>query len=139
MASQTKEQSELSYVEKMRRELILKHGQPLSEDDPILMLATMFENFMEQYDSTLDRHQNAIDKFMREVSQHYADKVQQSTDNLLERAVQGSIQNNIEMMGEFKQSLEQFAKASRRYVTVCAGCSIVSVCLFLVWLFMRGT
>ena len=139
MAAPTEEKTELSYAEKMRRELIEKHGQPLSEDDPILMLATMFENFMRQYDSTLDRHKNAIEKFMRDVSQHYADKVQQSTDNLLERAVQGSIQNNIKTMGEFKNSLEQFARTNRIYATVSAGSCIVSICLFLTWLFLRGT
>ena len=138
MTTPAEEQIELSYAEKMRQELIIKHNQPLSEDDPILMMATMFEKFMEQYDGTLDRHQNAIRNFMQDVSQHYANKVQQSTDNLLERAVQGSIQNNIEMMKDFKKSLEQFSRANRSFAVISAGSCIVSVCLFLVWLFMRG-
>lgn len=121
-------------MENIRHALIEKHGQPLSEDDPILMVASMFEMFQMEYDSTLKRHQAAIEKFMTSNSTYYSDKVKQSTDELLDRAIQGTIRNNIDAMADFKQSMTDFTKTNRLYSAVSLCTCLISVCLFLGWL-----
>ncbi len=138
MEDQAKQESAKLTAEKVRHLLIEKHGQPLSEDDPILMVATMFEMFQDEYDSTLKKHQAAIEKFMASSSKHYADKVQQSTDDLLNRAIQGTIRNNIEAMADFKESMRDFTKTNRLYAAVSLCTCVITICLFLSWVLTRG-
>lgn len=138
MEDQPTPEAEALTADKVRQALIEKHGLPLSDDDPILMVATMFSMFQSEYDSTLKKHQAAIEKFMINSSKHYADKVQQSTDDLLNRAVQGTIRNNLEAMSEFKESMRDFTKTNRLYalLSLCSG--VASICLFASWLFLRS-
>lgn len=142
MEDQAKQEAAKLTAEKVRHLLIEKHGQPLSEDDPILMVATMFEIFQQEYDSTLKRHQTAIEKFMASNSTYYADKVKQSTDELLNRAIQGTIRSNIDAMADFKQSMTDFTKTNRLYSAVSLCTCLISICLFFGWLgwfFLEGT
>ncbi|SHJ07031.1 hypothetical protein ACQ0P8_08700 [Halodesulfovibrio aestuarii] len=138
MEDHAKQKTAKLTAEKVRHALIEKHGQPLSEDDPILMVASMFEMFQDEYDSTLKKHQSAIEKFMVSSSKHYADKVQKSTDDLLNRAVQGNIRNNIEAMADFKDSMNDFTKTNRIYAAVSLCSCVISICLFLSWYLFRG-
>ncbi|MFA9394711.1 MAG: hypothetical protein ACERJ1_08355 [Halodesulfovibrio sp.] len=138
MEDQAKQKSAKLTAEKVRHLLIEKHGQPLCEDDPILMVATMFEMFQDEYDFTLKKHQVAIEKFMVSSSKHYADKVQQSTDDLLNRAIQGTIRNNIEAMADFKESMRDFTKTNRLYAAISLCTCVITICLFLSWILTRG-
>lgn len=134
MEDDAKQETATLTVEAIRHTLIEKHGQPLSEDDPILMVASMFEIFQKEYDSTLKRHQEAIERFMASNSTYYADKVKQSTDELLNRAIQGTIRNNIDAMADFKQSMTDFTRTNRLYSAVSLCTCLISICLFLGWL-----
>lgn len=138
MENQAKQDPAKLTAEKVRHALIEKHGQPLSEDDPILMVASMFEMFQDEYDSTLKKHQSAIEKFMVSSSKHYADKIQQSTDDLLNRAIQGTIRNNIEAMADFKQAMTDFTKTNRLYAAASLCTCVISICLFFSWYLFRG-
>ncbi|MCT4625645.1 hypothetical protein [Halodesulfovibrio sp.] len=125
-------------AEMVRQQLIQRHNQPLSEDDPILMVATMFELFLTEYDAVLQKHQGAIETFMTTSSQYYADKVQQSTDELLSRALQGTISNNMDAMSDCKKAMGDFSSVNRTYAIVSVISCTITICLFLSWFFMRG-
>lgn len=125
-------------AEMVRQQLIHKHNQPLSENDPILMVASMFELFLTEYDAVLQTHQSAIEKFMTSNSQFYADKVQQSTDELLNRALQGTISNNMDAMSDCQKSMGEFSSVNRTYAIVSVISCTITICLFLSWFFMRG-
>ncbi|MCT4533744.1 hypothetical protein [Halodesulfovibrio sp.] len=134
-----KEQASLPLTAEMvRKQLIERHNQPLSADDPIMMVASMFELFLAEYNQLLNQHQAAIEKSVTTASNNYATKVQKSTDELLDRALQGTISNNMSAMKECKEAMAVFTATNRVYAIVSVISCTISLCLFLSWLFMRG-
>lgn len=57
--------------EQVRTLLIQKHETSMSKDDPMLMLVTINNAFLDEYDKLLGRHNEALTAYLADQSQKY--------------------------------------------------------------------
>ena len=104
--------------------LLQKHGQPLQDDDPILMVATMLESYLNDLEEILGRHEAVLQEVLSTETAEYIREVKSMTEDLLERAVRVNTQNTIEEIVLHKTAMNEFLGTLRR-LTICSGASFV--------------
>lgn len=122
-------------IEELKHLLVQKHGMPLRDDDPILMVATMIEAYLNELESFLGRHEEVLQKILSTETQRYVHEVKERTEDLLERAVRANMQNTIHEIVAHQTAMNDFLNVLRK-LTICSGaCFVFTFALALAAIF----
>lgn len=67
-------------LEAVRTLLISKHGTSISPDDPLLMVVTIQNAFLHEYEKLLGRHHEALTTFLGEAGAQHLDTAKQAVE-----------------------------------------------------------
>lgn len=127
--------SERLTIDDLKQLLMQKHGLPLRDDDPILMVATMLEVYLNELESFLGRHEAALQKILSAETQKYVREVKGLTEDLLEQAVRANMQNTIQEIVAHQTAMNEFLNVLRK-LTICSGaCFVFTFALALAAIF----
>jgi len=79
-------------LEDVRALLAAKHGATLSADDPVLMLVTLQNAFLAEYERLLARHNQALTTLLAEKTEAHVSGVLQAAESLRANLSTGSVE-----------------------------------------------
>lgn len=90
-----------------------RHGVAIDEDDPALMLVTLHEGFLADYERLLERHGNALAEVMTDVGEVTTDAVRDALEVLRAEALEGTLRNTMARISEEARLIEGFLSELR--------------------------
>ncbi|MGE4278219.1 MAG: hypothetical protein AB7G62_01445 [Magnetospirillum sp.] len=98
-----------------RAMLVRAHGVAISADDPILMLVSLHQGFVADYEAMLRRHDDAIRDFLGATGEACAAAVEEVLASLKDKTVKASIDNAFALVTQQATAMEQLRAEMRRH------------------------
>ena len=103
-------------LESVRALLAQKHAAVVDPDDPVLMLVTLQNAFLAEYEKLLDRHNKALTAMLAEKADSYVSGVLSATKGLAKDFSAASVENirtilqgHVSALAAFRQNLTWLA------------------------------
>jgi hypothetical protein len=98
-------------IDAARKMIAERHGTGIDEDDPLLMMVTLHEGFIVDYQAMLERHNGALTKVIGEAIKGLTDE---ALANHLEKQVRLADRIEQEFLGQYKKA---------RWLSIISGVS----------------
>lgn len=102
-------------LDEARAMLVRAHGVAVSSDDPILMLVSLHQGFIADYEAMLKRHDGAIRGFLGATGEACAEAVENVLASLKDKTVKASIDNAFALVERQAVTMEQLRAELRRH------------------------
>lgn len=117
-------------VEEARKLLAERHGTVVGDDDPLLMLVTLHQGFLADYERLLARHSAALESLLGQTGDTVSGSVRESLSVLRDEALAGALRNILAKVTEEPRSseslFERFGAASRSLIQVLSVLTAMS-------------
>jgi len=110
-----------------RAALVRKHGVAVGTDDPVLMLVTLHQGFVADYEAMLRRHDNAIQGFLGATGEACAEAVENVLASLKDKTVKASLDQAFALVERQEQAMGRFRAMLGRHRLVHLILTLVSV------------
>lgn len=97
-------------LEDVKALIAANHDTTVSNDDPILMVVTIMNGFLESLQKLLDRHNEAVTGIMAEKTQTYVDTVKAASEEFSRLISEASVTAIMEIFEKYNQNLNKFKK-----------------------------
>ncbi len=115
--------------------LLQKHGQPLQDDDPILMVATMLESYLNDLEEILGRHEAVLQEVLSTETAEYIREVKSMTEDLLERAVRANMQYTVQEIMAHQTAMNKFLDVLRKFTLIQVTCLLLTITIAMATFF----
>lgn len=117
-------------VEEARKLLAERHGTVVDEGDPVLMLVTLHQGFLADYERLLSRHSAALESVLGRTGDVVSGSVRESLSVLRDEALEGSLRAVLAKVAEESRSSEalfgRFKASVRGLVQVLTVLTVAS-------------
>jgi hypothetical protein len=118
--------------------LVREHGVAVGKDDPLLMVVSLHQGMIRDYDSMLRRHDDAVRTLLGATGNACAEAVQAVLDSIKDKTVKASLDQAFALVERQAVAMEQFHRTLRRHrlvhsiltVLSLAGCGLAIAILF---------
>lgn len=125
-------------LDEARALLVRQHGVAVGSDDPMLMLVSLHQGFVGDYEAMLRRHDDAIRGFLGATGEACADAVDAVLASLKDKTVKASLDQAFALVERQAVTMDQLRRELRRHRLVhliltllsLAGCGLASALLF---------
>lgn len=98
-----------------RAALVRVHGVAVSIDDPLLMVVTLHQGFVADYEAMLRRHDEAIRGFLGATGEACAEAVENVLASLKDKTVKASLDNTFALVERQEQGMERLRVQMRSH------------------------
>lgn len=125
-------------LDQARALLVRAHGVAVGTDDPILMLVSLHQGFVADYEAMLNGHDAAIRGFLGATGEACAEAVENVLASLKDKTVKASLDHAFALVERQEQAMTRLRAMMRRHLLVHAlftvlslsGCAIAAALLF---------
>jgi len=125
-------------LDEARAMLVREHGVAIGSDDPLLMLITLHQGMLRDYERMLARHDSAIAAILGTTGSACADAVETVLASLKDKTVKASLDQAFALVERQALAMDELRRAlrSHRRVTALltalslAGCALALTILF---------
>ncbi len=124
-------------LDEVRTMLAKKHGVVLGTDDPVLMLVTMHQAFLTDYDAMLADHDEKIRGFLGATGDACAKAVEAMMASLKDKTVKASLDQAFALVERQAVAMDALHRAIRRhriFISITSGMTVIST-VIAVWIF----
>lgn len=114
-------------LDEARAMLVRAHGVAVSSDDPILMLVSLHQGFIADYEAMLKRHDGAIRDFLGATGEACAEAVENVLASLKDKTVKASIDNAFALVERQAVTMEQLRAELRRHRRVHIALTVLTL------------
>lgn len=107
--------------------LVRAHGIAVGSDDPILMLVSLHQGFIVDYEAMLKRHDGAIRGFLGATGEACAEAVENVLASLKDKTVKASIDNAFALVERQAVTMEQLRAELRRHRRVHIALTVLTL------------
>jgi hypothetical protein len=118
--------------ESIRTLLAQKHGAVVEVDDPILMLVTLYNSFLGEYEKLLKRHNEALTAFLGEAGAQHLDAAREAAEAVTKGLSASSIGVIQEHLQGHRKDMASFQNNMVWLAAITAISAAVNVAVF-VW------
>lgn len=117
-------------LESVRTLLAQKHATVVDPDDPVLMLVTLQNAFLAEYEKLLDRHNKALTAMLAEKTDGYVSGVLSATKGLAKDLSAASVENIRTIFQEHVSALAAFRQNLTWLAAIVAVSAMINVAVF---------
>ncbi len=117
-------------LESVRILLAQKHATVVDPDDPVLMLVTLQNAFLAEYEKLLDRHNKALTAMLAEKTDGYVSGVLSATKGLAKELSAASVENIRTIFQEHVSALAAFRQNLTWLAAIVTVSALVNVTVF---------
>ena len=117
--------------EAIRSLLVEKHATHIGVDDPVLMLVTLNNAFLNEYDKLLARHNEALTTFLSEAGAQHLDSAKQSAEAVTKGLSASSIGVIQEHIQGHRKAMASFQNNMTWLAVIVAISATVNVAVFV--------
>lgn len=117
-------------LESVRTLLAQKHATVVDPDDPVLMLVTLQNAFLAEYEKLLDRHNKALTAMLAEKTDGYVSGVLSTTKGLAKELSAASVENIRTILQGHIAALTTFRQNLTWLAAIVAVSALVNVAVF---------
>jgi hypothetical protein len=117
-------------LESVRSLLAQKHATVVDPDDPVLMLVTLQNAFLTEYEKLLDRHNKALTAMLAEKTDGYVSGVLSATKGLAKDLSAASVENIRTILQGHIAALTAFRQHLTWLAAIVAVSALVNVTVF---------
>lgn len=114
-------------LEEARARLVQAHGMVVNPDDPLLMLVTLHQGFVGDYEAMLRRHDDAIRGFLGATGEACAASVDAVLASLKDKTVKASLDHAFALVERQALVMDQLRRMLRRHTVVHSIFTAVSI------------
>jgi len=118
-------------LEEVRALLARKHDTVVGADDPVLMLVTLHNAFLGEYEKLLARHNAAITALLTEKTDGYVESVRSSAEGLAKDFSASSVESVRQTFRENSARLQVFRHNLMWLAAIVAVSALVNVAVFV--------
>ncbi len=118
-------------LEDVRALLARQHNTVVGADDPVLMLVTLHNAFLGEYEKVLDRHNKAITALLVEKTDAYVSGVLHATEGLAAQLSAASVDTVQRVLQEHTSALRAFRLHLAWLAAVVVVAALVNVAVFV--------
>lgn len=130
--------SQVMSLDDARAMLVRAHGVAVGTDDPVLMLVSLHQGFVRDYEAMLRRHDDAIQGFLGATGEACAEAVENVLASLKDKTVKASLDQAFALVERQAVAMDELRRTLRRHRLVhslltlltLAGCGLATVILF---------
>ncbi|MEW5728042.1 MAG: hypothetical protein AB1918_09475 [Pseudomonadota bacterium] len=100
-------------LDEARALLVREHGVAISTDDPVMMVVTLHQGFVADYEAMLRRHDEAIQGFLGATGEACVKAVEAVLASLKEKTVKASLDHAFALVERQEQAMEQLRRQLR--------------------------
>jgi hypothetical protein len=123
-----------------RAMLVREHGVAIGGNDPILMLVTLHQGMVRDYEAMLKRHDGAIQGFLATTGEACAQAVENVLAGLKDKTVKASLDQAFALVERQAQNMDRLERTMRRHRLIISlltllsmtGCGLAFALLFLI-------
>lgn len=101
-------------LDEIKARLRADHNTVIPDDDPVLMLVTIHNAFLEQYDTLFSRHGAALTAYLRDLAAQVGEEIQAHRKAVLDKAVRASIEHVLAEIAHHEQAMTTTREALER-------------------------
>jgi len=117
-------------LESVRILLVQKHATVVDPDDPVLMLVTLQNAFLAEYEKLLDRHNKALTAILADKTDGYVAEVLTATKGLAKDFSKASVENIRTTLQGHVAALTTFRQNLTWLAAIVAVSALVNVTVF---------
>ncbi len=129
---------------KLKKEISVKHGYNLDDDDPILMFVTLNEYMLKQYKEALDYNLQDLSDIMINIKGDVNQYIKENELNLFKRIQEINNSNVSKVHNKIKDYFQQEAKSiniihqknNKKYNILTMLAVLNTCCIFVILLFL---
>lgn len=118
-------------LDEARGLLVREHGVAIGSDDPLLMLVTLHQGFVGDYEAMLRRHDQAIRGFLGATGEACAQAVEAVLASLKDKTVKASLDQAFALIERQAVAMDTLHRALRRHRIVISLLTILSTVVSL--------
>ena len=118
-------------IEEVRNLLMQKHEDVLGLDDPLLMMVTINNAFLGEYEKLLAKHNKAISAIMSAKTEGYIKTVKGSVEKLTEELSSASVETIQKVFHEHALTLNNFSHNTKWMSAIIWLAALVNVGVFI--------
>lgn len=107
--------------------LMHAHGVAVGRDDPVLMLLTLHQGFLRDYEALLSRHDQAISALLGATGKACADAVESVLSSLKDKTVKASLDQAFALVERQAAAMERLRVALLRHRLIHGGLTALSL------------
>jgi hypothetical protein len=127
-------------LDEARALLVREHGVAISSNDPILMLVTLHQGMVRDYEAMLRRHDDAIRGFLGATGEACAEAVENILASLKDKTVKASLDQAFALVERQAQAMDRMDRTLRRHRLIhslltllsLVGCGLAIAILFTI-------
>ena len=97
----------------LKKEIAMKHGYSLSDDDPILMFVTLNDYMLKQYKPTLDYNLEDLSDILVNIKSDVNQYIKENEINLFKRIQEINNENVSKVHTKIKEYFQEYAEKSK--------------------------
>jgi hypothetical protein len=118
--------------------LVREHGVAVGNDDPLLMVVSLHQGMIRDYDAMLRRHDDAVRALLGATGNACAEAVEAVLDSLKDKTVKASLDQAFALVERQAEAMERFRRTLSRHrlvhtiltVLSLVGCGLAITILF---------
>lgn len=110
-----------------RAALVREHGVAIGKDDPLLMLITLHQGMISDYDRMLTRHDEHIRTLLGATGNACAEAVEAVLASLKDKTIKAGIDQTFALVERQAVAMADLHRALRRHRLVMAGLTVLTV------------
>lgn len=110
-----------------RAMLVREHGVAVKNDDPVLMLVSLHQGFLSDYEAMLRRHDQAIRGFLGATGEACAQAVEAVLASLKDKTVKASLDQAFALVERQAVAMDELRRALRRHRIVTTILTLLSL------------
>lgn len=118
-------------LEEVRTMLIKEHGTSMGKDDPLLMMVTISNAFLSEYERLLKHHNEALTTFLSEAGAQHLDSARQSAEAVTKGLSASSIGVIQEHLQGHRKAMASFQNNMTWLAVIVAISATVNVAVFV--------
>jgi hypothetical protein len=118
-------------LETVRTMLALKHGTVVAIDDPVMMLVTLNNSFLNEYEKLLVRHNDALTAYLESAAGKHLEATRQASEAIAQGLSATSVEAIQDILQKHKEVLVAFQNNMCWLAAIVATSAAINVAVFV--------
>lgn len=106
--------------------LVREHNTAIGRDDPLLMMVTLHQGFVGDYEAMLKRHDAGIKAILGATGEACGVAVEKVLEGLKDKTVKASLEQAFALVAEQARNMDRLEHALRRHRRVMVGLTLLA-------------